>query len=141
MLIARFTVGLVIACCALATAAAQESAPQMRLADPLDRPGESYCIDALGVGDTARADLPLVVHNCLPERASSDRIVIEQDGRLVSQPSMPASPLSASRRLCPAHPSSCAPAAQLRVSSRPTLCNGSPAPRRGNFASLGPTFV
>ncbi|XWN30543.1 MAG: hypothetical protein ROR55_24215 [Devosia sp.] len=83
MLIARFTVGLVIACCALATAAAQESAPQMRLADPLDRPGESYCIDVLGVGDTARADLPLVVHNCLPERASSDRIVIEHDGRLV----------------------------------------------------------
>lgn len=79
----NFTVGLVVACCALAAAAANEGAPQMRLANPLDRPGEGYCIDVLGVGRTARADLPLVVHNCLPERGSSDRVVVERGGRLV----------------------------------------------------------
>lgn len=29
---------------------------------PLDRPGEVYCLDVLGVGGTAHADLTLVVH-------------------------------------------------------------------------------
>ena len=58
------------------------SAQQLRLEDPLDFPQEGYCVDVLGVGDTARADLPLVAHNCLPGRESVDRIVTEQDGRL-----------------------------------------------------------
>lgn len=79
----RSILGLVGTCCLLAAAFASETAPQMRLVDELDRPGEGYCIDVLGVGDTARADLPLVAHNCLPERASADRIVIARDGRLV----------------------------------------------------------
>ncbi|MEM9470673.1 MAG: RICIN domain-containing protein [Pseudomonadota bacterium] len=60
-----------------------QNAPQMRLADDLDYPGEGYCIDVPGVGQTARTDLPLVVHNCLPERGSADRVVVERDGRLV----------------------------------------------------------
>lgn len=64
------------------TAAAADEAPQLRLADPLDFPGEGYCVDVLGVGPTARADLPLVVHNCLPERGSVDRVVVVRDGRL-----------------------------------------------------------
>jgi len=54
---------------------------QLRLDDPLDFPAEGYCVDVLGVGNTARADLPLVAHNCLPWRDSSDRIVTVQDGR------------------------------------------------------------
>ncbi|QPH53564.1 RICIN domain-containing protein [Pontivivens ytuae] len=65
-----------------ATTALAQTPPQIRLADPLDYPGEGYCIDVVGVGDTARADLPLVVHNCLPERGSSDRIAEEREGRL-----------------------------------------------------------
>ena len=63
--------------------ATAQDTPQMRLSDDLDFPGEGYCIDVPGVGETARADLPLVVHNCLPERRSADRIVFERDGRLV----------------------------------------------------------
>lgn len=58
------------------------AASQLRLADPLDFPREGYCVDVLGVGDTARADLPLVAHNCLPRRESSDRVVTERNGRL-----------------------------------------------------------
>lgn len=68
---------------ALTTAALADVPPQMRLADDLDFPGEGYCIDVVGVGATARTDLPLVVHNCLPERGSVDRVVLERDGRLV----------------------------------------------------------
>jgi len=53
-----------------------QSTGQLRLSDDLDVPGEGYCVDVLGVGATALADLPLVVHNCLPERASVDRQVV-----------------------------------------------------------------
>ena len=63
--------------------AVAQDAPQLRLADDLDFPGEGYCIDVPGVGDTARTDLPLVAHNCLPERNSVDRVALERDGRLV----------------------------------------------------------
>ncbi len=59
-----------------------QAPPQLRLADDLDFSGEGYCVDVLGVGDTARADLPLVAHNCLPERNSSDRVVVKGGGRL-----------------------------------------------------------
>ncbi|MEO1159044.1 MAG: hypothetical protein AAFW74_01145 [Pseudomonadota bacterium] len=62
--------------------AAARDAPQLRLADDLDYPGEGYCIDVPGVGETARTDLPLVAHNCLPERRSVDRVALERDGRL-----------------------------------------------------------
>lgn len=58
------------------------SGKQMRLLDELDYPGEGYCIDVLGVEQTARTDLPLVLHNCLPSRNSADRQVVEQDGRI-----------------------------------------------------------
>ena len=70
-------VSLVLASLVPLTASAQ----QLRLEDPLDFPEEGYCVDVLGVGDTARADLPLVAHNCLPGRESVDRIVTVQDGR------------------------------------------------------------
>ena len=63
-------------------AASAQNAPQLRLASDLDYPGEGYCVDVPGVGKTARKDLPLVVHNCLPERNSVDRVVVEQNGRL-----------------------------------------------------------
>ena len=63
-------------------ALADPAAPQMRLLDDLDFPGEGYCIDVPGVGQTARTDLPLVMHNCLPERGSVDRIAEERDGRI-----------------------------------------------------------
>ncbi|MEM8792467.1 MAG: hypothetical protein AAGE80_12680 [Pseudomonadota bacterium] len=66
----------------LAAAAGAQTPSQMRLADTLDFPGEGYCIDVLGVGQTARADLPLVVHNCLPERGSVDRVAVFRDGRI-----------------------------------------------------------
>ncbi|MEM8818980.1 MAG: hypothetical protein AAGE90_05565 [Pseudomonadota bacterium] len=56
--------------------------PQMRLADELDFPGEGYCIDVLGVGATARTDLPLVVHNCIPGRQTEDRVAVYRDGRI-----------------------------------------------------------
>lgn len=63
-------------------AAANAQGAQMRLLDDLDYPGEGYCIDVLGVGETARTDLPLVLHNCLPMRNSADRIAEEHDGRI-----------------------------------------------------------
>ncbi|TQV81832.1 ricin-type beta-trefoil lectin domain protein [Denitrobaculum tricleocarpae] len=63
-------------------ALADQTSPQMRLLDDLDFPGEGYCIDVPGVGQTARTDLPLVMHNCLPERRSVDRIAEERDGRI-----------------------------------------------------------
>ena len=62
-------------------AAAQE-VPQLRLADDLDMPGDGYCVDVLGVGSTARADLPLVAHNCLAARGSVDRLATFDDGRI-----------------------------------------------------------
>lgn len=67
----------------LGSVAQAETAPQMRLSDDLDFPGEGYCIDVVGVGPSARADLPLVAHNCLPELNRVDRVVVEQDGRLM----------------------------------------------------------
>ncbi|MEM9780928.1 MAG: hypothetical protein AAF899_00490 [Pseudomonadota bacterium] len=60
-----------------------QSGPQLRLADDLDFPGEGYCVDVVGVGAGARADLPLVAHNCLPERNVADRIVVQRDDTLV----------------------------------------------------------
>ncbi len=63
-------------------AAASASGSQMRLLDDLDYPGEGYCIDVPGVGQTARTDLPLVLHNCLPARNSADRLAEERDGRI-----------------------------------------------------------
>ena len=65
----------------LAGAALAEPGTQLKLSDDLDFPGEGYCVDVLGVGATARADLPLVAHNCLPERASEDRHVVAQGAR------------------------------------------------------------
>lgn len=64
------------------TAFAAENWSQMRLADDLDFPSEGYCIDVIGVGRTARIDLPLVLHNCLPTLDSVDRIALEQKGRI-----------------------------------------------------------
>ncbi|WP_299775105.1 RICIN domain-containing protein [uncultured Tateyamaria sp.] len=61
---------------------ADENNRQMRLLDDLDFPGEGYCIDVPGVGLTARTDLPLVLHNCLPSRNSVDRVAEERDGRI-----------------------------------------------------------
>jgi len=54
----------------------------MRLIDDLDYPGEGYCIDVRGVGQTARTDLPLVMHNCLPDRRSTDRMAVLRNGRI-----------------------------------------------------------
>ena len=60
-----------------------QNGPQLRTLSDLGFPDEGYCVDVLGVGDTARADLPLIAHNCLPAFNSSDRIVeIRPDGRL-----------------------------------------------------------
>lgn len=73
----------VLACIAPMLATHAAAAQQMRLSDDLDFPGEGYCIDVLGVGATARADLPLVAHNCLPERATADRHAIFEGGRIV----------------------------------------------------------
>lgn len=70
-------IGLVLASIVPIAALAQ----QLRLADPLDFPDEGYCVDVIGVGETARDDLPLVAHNCLPARGSVDRIAIVKDGR------------------------------------------------------------
>ncbi|MEO1775237.1 MAG: hypothetical protein AAFS07_09820 [Pseudomonadota bacterium] len=67
---------------ALATGASAEPPPQMRLLDDLDFPGEGYCIDVVGVGMSARTDMPLVAHNCLPARGSVDRVVVMREGRL-----------------------------------------------------------
>lgn len=60
-----------------------QSAPQMRPLPDLDRPGESYCIDVLGAGVTARADLSLLAHNCLPGRGGEDRIATLRDSRIL----------------------------------------------------------
>lgn len=68
---------------ALGAGLVAQTSPQMRLIDDLDFPGEGYCIDVVGVGQTARTDLPLVAHNCRPDRGSVDRVVIEREGRLV----------------------------------------------------------
>ncbi len=65
--------------CGPATA---QDVPQLRLADDLDMPSDGYCIDVLGVGPTARADLPLVAHNCLSARGSVDRMAVFEDGRI-----------------------------------------------------------
>ena len=62
--------------------ASAQTAPQLRLADDLDVPGEGYCVDVLGVNRTARADLPLVAHNCLPDRGSADRVAVYEAGRI-----------------------------------------------------------
>ncbi len=67
---------------ALGLPALGQENPQVRLADPLDFPREGYCIDVVGVGATARTDLPLVAHNCLPERRVADRMVVEREGQL-----------------------------------------------------------
>ncbi|MEM7711592.1 MAG: hypothetical protein AAF264_12760, partial [Pseudomonadota bacterium] len=72
----------VVAALALAGPAAAQSPPQLRLADELDMPGDGYCVDVLGVGRTARADLPLVAHNCLAGRGAVDRVAIFEDGRI-----------------------------------------------------------
>lgn len=69
----------VLAC---ATTGAAQTLPQIRLSDDLDRPGEGYCIDVLGVGPTARTDLPLVVHNCLPDLNRIDRHAVLDNGRI-----------------------------------------------------------
>jgi len=73
-------IGAVLAFASFAVTGA--GATQMRLLDDLDFPGEGYCIDVPGVGPTARTDLPLVLHNCLPARKSVDRIAEERDGRI-----------------------------------------------------------
>ncbi|MEM8821031.1 MAG: hypothetical protein AAGE90_16125 [Pseudomonadota bacterium] len=57
-----------------------EGVPQIRLANDLGSPGEGYCIDVVGVGRDARADLPLVVHNCLPKRGSADLTLLPGPG-------------------------------------------------------------
>lgn len=75
-----FQLLLAVALVALPSMAAANS--QLRLADPLDFAQEGYCVDVVGVGEAARADLPLVAHNCLPGRESADRIVIEKDDLL-----------------------------------------------------------
>ncbi|MBW4706342.1 RICIN domain-containing protein [Roseobacter sp. YSTF-M11] len=62
--------------------AAAQALPQVKLTNDLDRPGEGYCIDILGVGPTARADLPLVAHNCLPDLPRVDRHAVFTDGRI-----------------------------------------------------------
>ncbi|MEM8654121.1 MAG: hypothetical protein AAGF36_05200 [Pseudomonadota bacterium] len=67
----------------LAAEAWAQALPQMKLSDDLDRPGEGYCIDVLGVGPSARIDLPLVVHNCLPDLPRVDRHAIFEDGRII----------------------------------------------------------
>ncbi|MEM9277387.1 MAG: RICIN domain-containing protein [Pseudomonadota bacterium] len=75
-----FTIFAIVAFISLA--AANQNNPQMRLLDDLDYPGEGYCIDVPGIGQTARIDLPLVMHNCLPDRNSLDRFALEFDGRI-----------------------------------------------------------
>lgn len=60
-------------CAAATTLSAQDLNPQLRLADDLDYPGEGYCIDVIGVGASARQDLPLVMHNCIPNKRTLDR--------------------------------------------------------------------
>lgn len=60
-----------------------QALPQMKLSDDLDRPGEGYCIDVLGVGPSARIDLPLVVHNCLPQLPRVDRHAVFENGRIL----------------------------------------------------------
>ena len=68
---------------ALCSAGFAQSGPQLRTQSDLGFPNEGYCVDVLGVGNTARADLPLVAHNCLPRRSASDRFVeMRSDGRL-----------------------------------------------------------
>lgn len=61
---------------------AADAVPQLRLADDLDRPGDGYCLDVVGVGASARADLPLVAHNCLTARGSVDRMAVLRGGRI-----------------------------------------------------------
>ncbi|WP_227271024.1 RICIN domain-containing protein [Roseobacter weihaiensis] len=66
-----------------ASPGAAETGPQLRTQSDLGFPEEGYCVDVLGIGDTARADLPLIAHNCLPEAHASDRFVeVLSDGRL-----------------------------------------------------------
>ena len=65
-----------------ATETASQGKPQMRLLNDLDFPDEGYCIDVVGVGRTARTDLPLVLHNCLPLSGAADRIAEENDERI-----------------------------------------------------------
>lgn len=62
--------------------ATAQTLQQVKLKDELDRPGEGYCIDILGVGPSARVDLPLVVHNCLTELNRTDRHAVFSDNRI-----------------------------------------------------------
>ena len=55
--------------CLAGVAGAQGPAPPrtyLKLIDPLDRPGDGYCVDVLGSGDAVRLDMPLTAHNCKP---------------------------------------------------------------------------
>lgn len=74
---------IVLALLFTASTSAAQQVPQLRTQSDLGFPDEGYCVDVLGIGDTARADLPLIAHNCLPAANTSDRFVEERsDGSL-----------------------------------------------------------
>lgn len=63
-----------------ASSASSASGAHLRLLDRLDRPGDGYCVDILGVGDTLRIDLPLFAHNCKPRLTNDSAVVFTSDG-------------------------------------------------------------
>ncbi|MEM9210504.1 MAG: hypothetical protein AAGA63_03390 [Pseudomonadota bacterium] len=73
---------LIICVFAFAKPTSAQDFPQMRLLSDLDFPGEGYCIDVVGVGPSARTDLPLVMHNCLPRMDRVDRYAVFEEGKV-----------------------------------------------------------
>lgn len=81
--IVKATIGAIAVFVSLHTLAFAQQNDQLRLTDGLDMPSEGYCIDVVGAGGNIRTDLPLVVHNCLPNAPVPDRnVVFRLDGTI-----------------------------------------------------------
>lgn len=65
-----------------AFAASATEAGHLRLADPLDRPQDGYCLDILGSGSHIRFDMPMTAHNCKPGLYADEAVILEADGTL-----------------------------------------------------------
>lgn len=55
----------------------------LMLKNPLDRPGDGYCLDVAGSGRAVRLDLPMNVHNCKgPGQYDDETVTLAGDGRI-----------------------------------------------------------
>ena len=67
----------------IAVNAANQDLTHVRLKDRLDRPGDGYCFDILGTGNTLRVDLPLFAHNCKPGATPDSAVIYTSKSQLV----------------------------------------------------------